>query len=114
MAASGWTAWPPRLPEQPIFYPVTSFAYAERIARDWNSAAGAWGFVTWFDVADAVAARYPVQAAGGRAHSELWVPADELAAFNGAILGPIEPVAAHHDGAAISLAEAMAGIGLDA
>jgi len=20
--ASGWLAWPPRLPEQPIFYPV--------------------------------------------------------------------------------------------
>jgi hypothetical protein len=22
MGESGWTAWPPRLPEQPIFYPV--------------------------------------------------------------------------------------------
>jgi hypothetical protein len=22
--ASGWLAWPPRLPEQPIFYPVLS------------------------------------------------------------------------------------------
>jgi hypothetical protein len=23
--ASGWRAWPPRLPEQPIFYPVLNF-----------------------------------------------------------------------------------------
>ncbi|WP_216590442.1 hypothetical protein [Streptomyces brasiliscabiei] len=33
---SGWRAWPPRLPEQPIFYPVLDEAYAVKIARDWN------------------------------------------------------------------------------
>ena len=27
-------AFPPRLPEQPIFYPVLSEAYARRIARE--------------------------------------------------------------------------------
>ena len=50
---SGWKRWPPRLPEQPIFYPVTNFGYAERIARDWNSTQAApenVGFVTEFDV----------------------------------------------------------------
>src|SRR5690349_12241959 len=31
---SGWRAWPPRLPEQPIFYPVLNEDYAIRIARD--------------------------------------------------------------------------------
>lgn len=31
-----WRAWPPRLPEQPIFYPVLNDDYAVRIARDWN------------------------------------------------------------------------------
>lgn len=31
-----WRAWPPRLPEQPIFYPVLNEEYAVRIARDWN------------------------------------------------------------------------------
>jgi hypothetical protein len=25
--ASGWRAWPPRLPEQPIFYPVLNEGY---------------------------------------------------------------------------------------
>jgi hypothetical protein len=34
---SGWTAWPPRLPDQPIFYPVLNEDYATKIARDWNA-----------------------------------------------------------------------------
>jgi hypothetical protein len=34
---SGWKRWPPRLPDQPIFYPVTNEAYAIQIARDWNT-----------------------------------------------------------------------------
>ncbi|HWB27845.1 MAG TPA: hypothetical protein VG738_20375 [Chitinophagaceae bacterium] len=33
---SGWTKFPPRLPEQPIFYPVLNEEYAVQIARDWN------------------------------------------------------------------------------
>ena len=36
IAASGYRAFPPRLPEQPIFYPVVSQEYATQIARDWN------------------------------------------------------------------------------
>jgi hypothetical protein len=34
---SGWRRWPARLPDQPIFYPVTNEAYAIQIARDWNT-----------------------------------------------------------------------------
>jgi len=34
--ASGWKEFPPRLPGQPIFYPVTNEEYATQIARDWN------------------------------------------------------------------------------
>jgi hypothetical protein len=30
---SGYTAFPPRLPEQPIFYPVLNEEYATKIAR---------------------------------------------------------------------------------
>lgn len=33
---SDWKAFPPRLPEQPIFYPVTNEEYAIQITRDWN------------------------------------------------------------------------------
>ena len=34
ITASEFTAFPPRLPEQPIFYPVTNEEYAAQIARD--------------------------------------------------------------------------------
>ncbi len=34
---SGYKAFPPRLPEQPIFYPVLNEEYATQIARDWNT-----------------------------------------------------------------------------
>jgi hypothetical protein len=48
--ASGMRAFPPRLPDQPIFYPVTTRDYAVRIARDWNVPASGSGFVTRFRV----------------------------------------------------------------
>lgn len=99
--ATGWRRWPPRLPDQPIFYPVTTFEYAEKIARDWNSVEPAprnLGFVTEFDITPTTAARYPVQRAGGQAHEELWVPAEELEAFNDGIVGEIHVVAFYRDG----------------
>ncbi|MGR3635220.1 MAG: ADP-ribosylation/crystallin J1 [Shimia sp.] len=104
VAESGWTAWPPRLPDQPIFYPVTTFTYAEKIAWDWNSVLPApdnLGFVTKFEISEETAARYPVELAGGKAHAELWVPAEELDAFNAGIIGKIEVVARYKDGALI-------------
>jgi hypothetical protein len=88
---SGWTAFPPRLPEQPIFYPVTNEAYAAQIARDWNTRFGSKeGFVTKFDVDAAYAAKFERKIVGGREHEELWVPAEELEAFNRNIVGKIE------------------------
>jgi hypothetical protein len=82
---------------QPIFYPVLDREYAVQIARDWNTkdeASGYVGFVTEFDVDDEFARRYPVQAAGSRAHRELWVPADELSEFNQHIVSGIRVTAA--------------------
>jgi hypothetical protein len=92
VAASGWRAWPPRLPEQPIFYPVLNEDYAIRIARDWNVPASGVGYVTRFDIDAVFAARYPVRQAGGETILELWVPAEELAEFNRHIVGRIEVV----------------------
>ena len=90
--ASGMTGFPPRLPEQPIFYPVTTEDYAVKIARDWNAPADGTGYVTRFDVRSDFLAQYAVQEAGGRAHREYWIPADDLPAFNAAIVGRIEVV----------------------
>jgi hypothetical protein len=94
--ASGFTAFPPRLPTQPIFYPVLQEAYAVQIARDWNTrdpASGHVGYVTRFRVRSAFLERYPVRNAGGSRHQEYWVPAEDLPEFNRNIEGPIEVVA---------------------
>ena len=87
---SGWRAWPPRLPEQPIFYPVTTEDYAAKIARDWNVPASGSGFVTRFEVRKDYLDQYEVQEAGGKAHTEYWIPAEDIAEFNKAIVGKIE------------------------
>jgi hypothetical protein len=86
-------AFPPRLPEQPIFYPVLTFEYAEKIARDWNVRASGVGYVTEFDVLREYLNGYDVQEAGGRAHREYWIPAEDIDLFNAAIVGPIRLVA---------------------
>jgi hypothetical protein len=92
IAQSGFCEFPPRLPEQPIFYPVLSWEYARKIARDWNTLdalSGYAGFVTRFEIDHETACRYPVQIAGGRSHEELWVPAEELTEFNAHLIGTI-------------------------
>jgi hypothetical protein len=90
---SGMRAFPPRLPEQPVFYPVLSEAYAMKIARDWNVPASGKGYVTRFRIARSFLDRYQVQEAGGRMHLEYWIPAGDLPAFNDALVGEIEVVA---------------------
>ncbi|MFD7262709.1 hypothetical protein [Streptomyces sp. NPDC059874] len=90
--ALDWRAWPPRLPEQPIFYPVLNEDYAIRIARDWNVKHSGVGFVTRFEVDSDFLTRYPVRQAGGETILELWVPAEELDEFNAHIVGRIEVV----------------------
>ena len=94
--ASNWLAFPPRLPDQPIFYPVMNEAYATQIARDWNVKASGAGFVTRFSVDAGYVARFPVQRVGGAIHDELWVPAEELEEFNQHIVGMIEVIAEFH------------------
>jgi hypothetical protein len=91
-----WRGFPPRLPHQPIFYPVTNEAYAVQIARDWNTqdpASGYVGHVTRFQLPASYLERFPRRTVGARAHEELWVPAEELEEFNRRIVGRIEVVA---------------------
>ena len=93
---SGWTAFPPRLSFQPIFYPVLAEEYAARIAREWNTkdaASDYVGYVTRFHVRREYLDRYAVQTVGSSDHQEYWIPAEELAELNAQIVGPIEVVA---------------------
>lgn len=91
--ASDMRAFPPRLPDQPIFYPVLTETYATQIARDWNVPASGAGFVTRFAVLKSFLDRYRVEHAGSKAHLEYWIPAEDLDDFNKAIVGRIEVTA---------------------
>ena len=93
--ATGFQAFPPRLPEQPIFYPVLNEEYASQIARDWNTKDelnGSVGYVTKFEVDLSYIRDFQVQKVGGQIHLEYWIPAEELADFNAHIVGTIEVI----------------------
>ncbi len=48
---AGFRRFPPRLPDQPIFYPVLNQEYATEIAKDWNAVFNddRVGYVTKFE-----------------------------------------------------------------
>jgi hypothetical protein len=90
---AGSNGFPPRLPEQPIFYPVTNEDYAAQIARDWNTKIGdGKGYVTRFRVKAGFLANYDRHVVGGRTHEEYWIPAEDLEEFNRNIVGSIEVI----------------------
>ncbi|RAJ08848.1 hypothetical protein LX64_01502 [Chitinophaga skermanii] len=92
IAASNFTAFPPRLPDQPIFYPVANFEYAKQITLEWNVPAYGQGFVTAFDVDAIFLQKYTVENVGGALHDEYWIPSEDLYLFNEHIRGPIRVV----------------------
>jgi hypothetical protein len=87
---TGFSRWPPRLPEQPIFYPVANEEYAIQIARDWNCRESGYGAVTRFRVRREFLDQYQVQQVGGASHREWWIPSEELELLNDNIVGLIE------------------------
>jgi hypothetical protein len=67
---SGFQGFPPRLPEQPIFCPVTNEEYAVQIARDWNAKHNQdkAGYVTKFEVRKEYLEQFEKQVVGGSIH----------------------------------------------
>ncbi len=95
IAESSFLAFPPRLPEQPIFYPVLNIEYARIIASKWNTkdANSAFvGYVLSFEVEDGYINNFEVHTVGSAIHQEYWIPAEELEQFNKSIIGKIEVV----------------------
>jgi len=95
IAETGYKAFPPRLDWQPIFYPVTNQEYAEQIALEWNTVdefSGFIGIVTAFEVKTSFLESYEIQNVGSKNHNELWIPSEDLPAFNANIIGGIELV----------------------
>jgi tetratricopeptide (TPR) repeat protein len=93
---SGMKAFPARLPQQPIFYPVLDLEYARQTASSWNSKNGQLaGYVTQFKVEDEYVNRFEKHTVGKSGHQELWIPTETMEEFNGHILGHIKVVEAH-------------------
>ena len=92
IADSGYKEFPPRLPDQPIFYPVLNEKYASEIAEKWNAVGGNKGFVTRFVADDSFCRKYQVRTVGRSYPQELWIPAEELEEFNRHIIGDIEVI----------------------
>jgi hypothetical protein len=89
---SGMREFPPRLPQQPIFYPVATMEYAAQIGRDWNTRdenSGYAGFVTQFAVPTSYLQKYEQRTVGSSSHVEYWIPADQLPVLNASIQGAI-------------------------
>jgi len=93
LEAGGWRRWPPRLPEQPIFYPVTNPEYATQIASTWNVQQSGAGYVTRFRVRNSFMRQFETHCVGAAHHTEWWIPAERLEELNDNIVGEIEVVA---------------------
>ena len=90
--ATDYRSFPPRLPEQPIFYPILNEKYAREIAEKWNKKSadsGYAGYVTTFVIDDVYISKFDVQTVGASYHQEFWIPAEQLDEFNGHIIGRI-------------------------
>jgi len=93
--SSGWKKWPARLPEQPIFYPVTNEKYAQEIASQWNTkdkTNGAVGYVTEFDIKTTFLDQYQIECVGAKHHTEYWIPAEDVDEMNANIVGKIRVI----------------------
>ena len=95
---SSFSRFPPRLPGQPIFYPVCNCEYAEQIAKEWNVRDSGSGFVTSFDVDKEFLDKYDIHTVGSKIHREYWIPAEDLDEFNNNINGKIHIVREFHAG----------------
>jgi hypothetical protein len=97
--ASEYTRFPPRLPHQPIFYPVLNEEYAREIAEKWNTKdeqSGYAGYVTKFRVETKFIQRFDTRQVGDTQHRELWIPATLLDEMNHNLVGKIEVIAEFH------------------
>lgn len=81
-------AFPERLPEQPIFYPVLNEEYAKEISI-WNIDAYGEAYITEFFINDNYFNKFEIQNVGSEIHDEIWVPAEQLDEFNKNIVGKI-------------------------
>ena len=90
-----YAGFPPRLADQPFFYPVLNEECAIQIARDCNAKYNdpKCGYVTRFRVRTAFIDRYELKTVGAEIHQEYWIPAEALEELNQNIVGQTEVIA---------------------
>jgi len=98
IAASGYSAFPPRRPGQPIFYPVLNQEYATQIARDWNATKVPLvsRVCHAFRRKDKLSFTVHRRESGRALALEYWIPAETLHEFNQNIVGKIEVISEFH------------------
>ena len=97
IAQTDYREFPPRLPEQPIFYPVLDEKYAALIARYWSiKHESRVNYVTRIQVKKEFLDLYEVQFVGSSVNKEYRIPAEDLPEFNRNIVGKIEVIAEFH------------------
>lgn len=92
---AGFRRFPPRLPEQPFFYPVANLEYAREIAGKWNTkdpGSGFQGHVLKFSVYADFLQQFQPRTVGASHHVEYWIPSERLEELNAALVDRIEIV----------------------
>jgi hypothetical protein len=79
---SGWTQFPSRSREEPLFYPILTEEYATQVAREAYVEVDGVGWVTKCAVSTEFLRKYDVQEIGALYQREYWIPAAELADLN--------------------------------
>lgn len=90
IARSNFKAYPAPREDQTIFYPVLTYEYAAKLARDWHAKYFGKGYVTQFNVKKSFLDNYDIHQIEGKNILEYWIPAEELNTLNENIVGPIE------------------------
>jgi len=89
---SGFLKWPPRLPEQPLFYPVTNEQDAIAITRAWIVQHSGLGYVTRFRVRKEFLDQCKRDDSETCDQNTRFVPAEDVEALNQSIVGRIEVI----------------------
>ena len=90
---SGWTQFPSRSREEPLFYPILTEEYATQVAKEAYVEVDGVGWVIKSAVSTDFVRKYDVQQIGASYQREYWIPAAELADLNRHLVGPIEVLA---------------------
>ncbi|RYD52190.1 MAG: ADP-ribosylation/crystallin J1 [Sphingobacteriales bacterium] len=89
-----WRGLPPCA--EAAFYPALTRQFALETTRLWKLPEWGTGYLTRFKISARYVRDFEVQSLSGEVYEELWVPTEELGAFNQHIVGKIEVLQVLH------------------